>query len=128
MTRKRILFAVVLAALAVVGVVSNLRPPRPQPGISKANFDLIRRGMTVAEVEALLAATPAWVMEDGSRRLVKYEVREPGQLLPDVLIRVMYDDNGRVFDKTWEGPVPQPPPTFFQRVRQLLWEEELVRE
>jgi hypothetical protein len=128
MTRKRVLWLIAIAALAAAGVALNLLRARPEPGMTKANFDRIRRGMTAAEVEALLGATPAWVMEAGPRRLVRYEVRAPGQFIPDVLVRVMYDDGGRVFDKTWSGPVPPPPPTLFQRVRRLLWEEELVRD
>src|SRR6478672_5473602 len=108
MTRKRVLSAVVIVALVAAGVVSNQFLVRPDPGMTKDNFDRIRHGMTSAEVESLLGATPAWVMEHEGRRLVKYEARNP-----DILIRVMYDENGRVFDKTWNGYVPPPPPTLF---------------
>ena len=119
MTRKRVLWLIAIAAFVAAGVALILRLARPEPGMTKANFDRIHRGMTAAEVEALLGATPAWVMEDGPRRLVKYEARDPNRL-----IRVMNDDDGRVFDKTWEGPVP---PTFWKRMKER-WFPETVRD
>ena len=55
MTRRRriLLSAAVLAASVCIALgVLSLLPPRP--GVTKANFDRIEVGMTLAEVEAIL--------------------------------------------------------------------------
>jgi hypothetical protein len=53
MTKNRgyLIFAAVLAALVVVLGFFTLLPA--QPGVTKANFDRIEKGMTRAEVEAI---------------------------------------------------------------------------
>jgi len=58
MTRKRryLISAAVLAACVciAIGVLAMLPP---QPGVTKANFDRVKPGMTLAEVEQILGPT-----------------------------------------------------------------------
>lgn len=60
MTRKRryLISAAVLAACAGIALGALAMLP-PRPGVTKANFDLIQKGMTGAEVEAILGVSPS---------------------------------------------------------------------
>ena len=84
MTKKRLLLiaSVPLIAAVALGVLSIL-PPRP--GVTKANFDRIEKGMTKAEVEAIFGEkgnwwdgaaqkgqAMCWTAKDGSGALVEF--------------------------------------------------------
>jgi hypothetical protein len=85
MTKKRLALMAVLplTVAAVFGVLAML-PPRP--GVTKANFDCIRDGMTISEVEELFGEQPPdigtgigidgwthyWTAKDGSRASVSF--------------------------------------------------------
>jgi hypothetical protein len=67
MTRKRryLIVAGILAGCvcAALGVVAMLPP---QPGVTKANFDRVEEGMTLAEVEAILGERKRQSITGGS--------------------------------------------------------------
>jgi hypothetical protein len=77
MTKKRFLLlaSVPLAIVVTLGVLAML-PPRP--GVTKANFDRIEKGMTLSEVEQLLGrpGTYTWGgyywRADGATALVEF--------------------------------------------------------
>jgi hypothetical protein len=78
MMKKRLLLIAVLSlavAVTVLVMLPAMLPPRP--GITKANFDRIQDGMTLAEVEAIFGGKKVfygpfsgpfdvWVADDGS--------------------------------------------------------------
>jgi hypothetical protein len=54
MTKKRMaLFAALPLIIAVIFGVLAMLPPDTRPGVTKANFDRIEKGMTLAEVEEI---------------------------------------------------------------------------
>ena len=84
MTKKRLLLIAFLPLIAVVvlGVLSIL-PPRP--GVTKANFDRIEKGMTLGEVELIIGQRGLlayrwdgivsgghWEAEDGSSTAIMF--------------------------------------------------------
>ena len=84
MTKKRLLLvaAVPLTIAVTLGVLAMLRP---SPGVTKANFDRIEKGMTRAEVEQIFGRESIrwdglaekgegfhWMARDGSSALVMF--------------------------------------------------------
>jgi hypothetical protein len=64
MTKKRlILFAAVPLTFTLTLCVLAMIPPRP--GVTKANFDRIQEGMTLAEVQELFGRPPDFSGEIG---------------------------------------------------------------
>jgi hypothetical protein len=89
MTKKRLLLiaAVPLTIAVTLGVLALLPP---SPGVTKANFDRIEKGMTLAEVEEIFggkavlrydgkmtAGVPYWAMvwsaNDGAEAVIYFE-------------------------------------------------------
>jgi hypothetical protein len=112
-TKKRLLLiALPLIVVAVTFGVLAMLPPRP--GVTKANFDRIEKGMTQAEVEERFFGVPVLVIDDGPRRMTRYE--GPTQH-GDAVVRIMFDENGRVFEKLWWGWTPE---TFSERLKRWI--------
>jgi hypothetical protein len=67
MRRRRLLLAAgALALLAVVAAWTWLLVPRPGPGVTRANYERIREGMPLAEVEAIVGRKADYrLIEDG---------------------------------------------------------------
>ena len=76
MTRKRLLLIAVLplAFAVTLGVLAMLSP---NPGVTKAKFDRIEKGMTLAEVEAIFGG-PGEVTRDDKALIAEVE-REFGR-------------------------------------------------
>jgi hypothetical protein len=73
MTKKRMaLLAVLPLTIAVILGVPAMLPPDTRPGVTKANFDRIEMGMTLAEVEEIFGREgepcpcPPWVIWEAS--------------------------------------------------------------
>jgi hypothetical protein len=59
MTKKRLLLIASLP-LTIAVTLCVLAMPPPRPGVTKANFDRIKKGMTKAEVEAIFGEKGDW--------------------------------------------------------------------
>jgi hypothetical protein len=97
MTKKRMaLLAVLPLTIAVILGLLAMMPPRP--GVTKANFDRIRVGMTLAEVEAILGQSDLgewgrlWLASDGSYALIEFW--DDG-----VISKRWFDSNETILDK-----------------------------
>jgi hypothetical protein len=72
MTKKRLaLIAVLPLAIAVTFGVLAMLPPRPR--VTKANFDRVEKGMTVAEVEGIFG-------QSGELLIIEGDPREEGKI------------------------------------------------
>jgi hypothetical protein len=68
MRRRRLLLgAGLLAVLAFAGVLLAPRLLAPEPGVTAENFQRIRKGMTLEEVEAILGQPGSWGNQPPSR-------------------------------------------------------------
>jgi hypothetical protein len=123
MTKKRRLF--VLLAAAAVGVAGCLVwyfALNPGPGVTLANFDRVREGMSKEEVEAILGP-PGVDQELRDRHQITYRLSI--WEADDLRLTVHYDD-GRASDALGEvgGKVVRqsfrPPESFLGKVRRLL--------
>jgi hypothetical protein len=101
MTKKRMaLIAVLPLTVAVIVGVLGLLPPRP--GVTKANFDRIEKGMTKAEVEKIFGrqgdedllpiGSLEWLAEDRSLAIIAFK-------------------NDRVDEKRWQEDLFKEPTT-----------------
>jgi hypothetical protein len=103
MTKKRLLLiATMPLAVAVTLAVLLMLPP--SPGVTKANFDRIRTGMTVAEVEEAFGGQSIddapkrggwfelrWLADDGSRVFIVF--------LDDCVASKLWPNHETFFDK-----------------------------
>jgi hypothetical protein len=105
--RRYIISTAVLVA-CVCGVLGVLAVLPPRPGPTKANFDLIKKGMTHAEVFAILGecdiepakpgAMHSWRLDDGTESTVCFDGDEvfardfqpSPETLPDKLRRWLH--------------------------------------
>jgi hypothetical protein len=114
MTRKRcyLISAAVLAAFVgiALGVLAML-PARP--GVTKANFERIKEGMTLAEVEALFG--------EPSFRFAEFEDSGIRNWVASnrILASVLFDPNGRVVRKEWWA-WPQPQENLVDKIHRWL--------
>jgi hypothetical protein len=116
-TKKRFLLIVSLpltAVVVLVGVVALL-PPDDRPGVTKANFDRIQEGMTLAEVEEIFGSD-----RRGSLEAVSYLIHEEAGwddwLLDDGSnLSIRFVDN-RVAGKRWLPSNER----FFDKIRRWL--------
>jgi hypothetical protein len=67
--RRLLLGAGVLAAAGLLGAY-GLMPPKP--GVTRANCERIREGMTVPQVEHLLGGPPTYTYEPGGTTFTDY--------------------------------------------------------
>jgi hypothetical protein len=102
MGRRRLLPAAV--ALAVIAGAVIAWPRLPRPGVTRANYERIRGGMTRAEVEGIFGGPgePSSSDQADGNRLW----RGPG-----LAVLVWFDEQGRVIDKVAreaaeDGPEP----------------------
>jgi hypothetical protein len=73
MTKKRfLLIALLLVSVAVTLGVLAMLPPRP--GVTKANFDRIQMGMTLAEVQEIFGEKGR--LMDGADKFVLWETED----------------------------------------------------
>ena len=85
MATKKSLFLIASLAFIVVVALGVLSIIPPRPGVTKANFDRIERGMTKAEVEAIfgergnwwdgaaqMGQAMCWTAKDGSGAVVEF--------------------------------------------------------
>jgi hypothetical protein len=104
MTKRRLLLLAALPLVIVVtlGVLAML-PPNTRPGVTKANFDRIEIGMTMAEVEEILGgkgksfdeddkAFMYWDADDGSLATIRFV----DNCVPD---KTWYDSDETIPDK-----------------------------
>jgi hypothetical protein len=122
MTRKRryLISAAVLAACICIALgVLALLPPRP--GVTKANFDRIEVGMTIADVDEKFAPLSElderiedFLGEESNRlpqfkgkRHIQWDGREG-------ICQFLFDANGRVEKKTWHDHEPSFIKRFFR--------------
>jgi len=98
MSRRRLII-LSIGAIAVVSIgLGILAVLPPQPGVTKANFDRIEKGMTLADVEAIL----------GSESMSHFDHGESGPLISREIwhgvdrssTRITFDD-GIVCEKQW---------------------------
>jgi hypothetical protein len=101
-TKKRLLLFASLP-LAIVVALGVLAMIPPSPGVTKANFDRIEKGMTMAEVEEILGgkgksfheddkALMYWDADDGSLALIRFV----DNCVPD---KTWYDSDETIPDK-----------------------------
>ena len=121
MRRRRLLLGAGLLALTLLGLGGWLLwPPMPAsgPGVTRANFQRIREGMPLAEVEAILGQAPYSVSyTDSSERLL--EEAEWWNPNPAVLliIHVDFDRGQRVKAKHLRD---RSRPSLWNKLRRLL--------
>lgn len=126
MTRRRTRLLVGLAALAAAAVVVGLWPEsRPRP--CRATFEQVKVGMTQAEVEATVGAPRSepprmWLGEpDRSDEAWALCDRGAGQWkADDVLLLVLFGDDGRASEVYLSPPRPGNLPARFARLRARL--------
>jgi hypothetical protein len=58
MTKKKRFFLIAILPLTIALTLGVLAMLPPRPGVTKANFDRIQDGMTMAEVEEIFGAYP----------------------------------------------------------------------
>jgi hypothetical protein len=115
MRRRRLLLMLAgfpcLGALAW-GIMAMLPP---QPGVTKANFNRIKEGMTLAEVEAIFSFANAKVTNDPDP--VSSTLWGDTWFSDDRDIAVVvWFNNATVVGKEWHGPSE----TFLDRLRRWL--------
>jgi outer membrane protein assembly factor BamE (lipoprotein component of BamABCDE complex) len=117
MKRRAALLFVGLAALGLLAVVACALLPSG-PGVTKANFYRIEDGMSLAQVEALLGPpdynSPSgrnWELLYNGKTHVGHTRRVWGG--DDGGARIDFDEEGRVFSKTWVDN----PESFLDRLR-----------
>jgi hypothetical protein len=111
MTKKRLLLlaSLPLTIALTLGVLVML-PPRP--GVTKANFERIRKGMTVEEVKEVFGEThfrigPAW----GKNTWVSFWSDSKRSAA------VCFDDDGCVIETQWRLIASE---TFLEKLRRWL--------
>jgi hypothetical protein len=110
MTRKN--RCILVAGLLAVGVcltlaVLVLLPPRP--GVTKANYDRIEEGMSLAEINAILGRPPDMV-EGGAEEMWHGWIGEDG------FVHVVFAGDSTFVRKEWRDS----PRTLSEKVRQWL--------
>jgi hypothetical protein len=118
MTKKSwfVLAGIMAACVCLTLAVLALLPPRP--GVTRANIDRIEDGMTLAEVEKILAGRgpaslfggPIHTKSSGGIRGRVWHHPHDG-----TYVAVYFDRENRVIRKDWG-----PPETFMQKLRRLL--------
>lgn len=143
MRRRHFLWS--LAALALVGSIAAVFLARPpQPRITEAQYEMIRVGMTLEEVEGVLGCQagnyaprkdflPIDIGTYGNGQLKNRAFEEWAADTDDppyadangphrqeaISIRVWFDDRGRVIDKYRMG-ISYSPPSLVDKVRKWL--------
>jgi hypothetical protein len=130
MRRRRLLLgAVVLALLGVAGALLPLMLPRRGAGITRANYEQIREGMTLDEVEAILG-DPAGDYTGGQFYALPVPAVKflPPRHIPVIwrdwiskegCISIGFSESGQVGRKRLL-PVEREHATFLDRLRHLL--------
>jgi hypothetical protein len=112
--RRRVLFfgAGVLATAGVLGAYGMMRP---RPGVTRANCERIRDGMTLRQVEDLLGGPPTYTDEPGGTTFTDYSKlpTERAWLAAEGTVTVRFMQ-GRVQSCRWQ----QRP--LLDRLRRLL--------
>jgi hypothetical protein len=110
MTKKRLLlFASLPLTIALTLGVLAMLPP--SPGVTKANFDRIEKGMTKAEIEEVFGRKGNPAVEIGQRALgVLYWVEDDGSVAEIIIL-----DDG-VMSKKWTNSNE----TMLQKIRRVL--------
>jgi hypothetical protein len=130
MRRRRLLLeAGALALLALTGLAVLRRLP-PRPGITRANYERLREGMTVQQVEGILGGSPGnysrfsdkeaglWALDFEDPELSRQYFRGREVWVGDELaVAVWFNDGGLVRRKAAFDIVE---PTFLERLRRLL--------
>jgi hypothetical protein len=115
-----LLVALLLTGLA--GVLSLLVSSRDKPGVTLANFEKLKAGMTRAEVEELLGGPPG---EYGDPRWRTASEIDPSDESPDVwsrdgwVIVIYFGDDGRLRSKQIHNAMEGEP--WFQELFAWLW-------
>jgi hypothetical protein len=91
MNRRRLLLVGFASTAAALGIGVCLLWPRDRPGITRANRERIREGMTLAEVEAILGGPE----RDATQRLGMGLTMRCWEA-DDLLLDVVFDQQDRV--------------------------------
>jgi hypothetical protein len=117
-----------IATLAIAGgiavVIPMLRPPRP--GVTKANFDRIKKGMTEADAEAILGSPSqreiiiARGKAPGGEPMVQFIQLDEGKGCAwsgtDGDVIVHFDSDGAIASMIWRDHERM----FFERIRDWI--------
>jgi hypothetical protein len=117
--RKRPLFGLgLLVLLALLGAFATQWLVSLRPGVTKANFERIRFGMTALDVDVLLGETNAERIYDPSYRR---------WLENGMVVQVSLDMNGLVVTKSWDrdirgfhGTMHIPQESFWDKIHRLM--------
>jgi hypothetical protein len=101
MTKKRLLLlALPLAMALTLGVLAMLQP---RPGVTKANFDRIQEGMSMAEVEQILGGRSGrktyWTVGETTTITEVWRQIEQGECVGSANIKFQGE---LVVDKDWQ--------------------------
>ena len=97
--KKRYLIATALFALCVCLALGVLALLPPRPGVTKANFDRIEIGMTVAEVDQIFGPPSGYFdrTELIPKRIITWEGWQD-----DGMSEITFDTNGCVKEMAWQ--------------------------
>ena len=113
--RKRLLLAAgTMAGLVGVALVGVSMLPSG-PGVTKANFDLIKDGMTSEEVEAVFGRPPNHRQVFPGEQILPTRSYDWWGRGDDALAEIVFDDD-RVIGKIWQ-PSPE---SLLDRIRRWL--------
>jgi hypothetical protein len=117
MTRKRRYLICVAALAACVGIVIGvLAMLPPQPRLTKANLDRIKKGMTLKEAEAILGE-PSSVKEFVDPPAPAFQLADWTSNNGRTIVQIVFDDKGAGMVTTGGGPDEE---TFLEMLRRWL--------